>query len=240
MSEQEVIKHTKKVFKSWSDRKIAFGNKIKEIFIEIFIIVFAITLTIWFNNWNEHKREQEQVKIFLTGLKEDLKTDIYVTKEILKTYDQYKLLYTYLSNLDKRISPNKDTLKIAFQYLNSTTFLRPHKSRFTGFLSTGKIMDIKNDSLTQNILNYYEETIPALQSSEQFWLSQHELYVSYLIDNCKDLDNDMSKWEVLTRSKARYLSRILIPWPQLTERYNSVINEANKIIIQINKLYDNK
>lgn len=239
MSEQEVIKHTHKVFKLWINRKISFWKKIKEIFIEIFIIVFAITLSVWFHNWNEHRSEQEQVKIFLLGLKEDLKTDINVTREILKTYDQYKLLYSYLSKLDKKIKPNTDSLKLAFQYVNSTTYLRPHKSRFTGFLSSGKIMTIKNDNLTQNILNYYEETIPALQSSEQFWLDQHELFNNYLIDNCTDLENDLAKWELLTNSKAKYLSRTLIPWPQLIDRYNSVIDDANKIIVQIDKLYEN-
>jgi hypothetical protein len=239
MSEQEVIKHSLKVYKLWMNRTISFWKKIKEIFIEIFIIVFAVTLTIWFHNWNEHRKEQEQVKIFLLGLKEDLKTDMYVTRDILKVYDQYKLLYSYLNKLDKKIAPNRDSLKLAYQYLNSTTYLRPHKSRFTGFLSSGKIMTIENDSLTQNILSYYEETIPELQSSEQFWLDQHEIFIAYLIDHCKDLDDDLAKWELLTDSKAKYLTKTLIPWPQLLERYNSVIDEGSKIIMQIDKLYKN-
>ncbi len=239
MAEQEVIKHTKKVFKILGNKNSSFWHKLKDFVLEIFIIVFAISISIWFHNWSEHKKEQKTAKTFLIGLKGDLQADIIETEDILKTYDEYKLLYTYLNSLDRKIIPDKDTLKKALAYIDSYTFLRAHKSRFNGFLSAGKIMSIENDSLTQNILNYYQEVLPALQTSEERWFSQNRLLLTYLTDNVKDFENDMDKFEVLTTPRGKYLTKSLIPWPQLLERYKTVSLKGNKLILNIDKLYQN-
>jgi len=239
MAEQELIKHTKKAFNILGDKKLTIWHKLIDLILEIAIIVFAISLSIWFHNWSEHKNEQKVVRIFLLGLKDDLQADVTETNEILGTYQQYKKLYTYLSDLDKNKIPNKDSLKIAFFYFGSNTFLRPHASRFNGFLSAGKIMSIENDSLTQNILNYFQNVLPTLQSSEQVWLSVNKSLIDYVTDNVKDFENDMDKFQVLTTPKGKHLTKKLIPWPQLIERNQAVIVEANKIISKINKMYPN-
>ena len=239
MAEQEVIKHTKKVFNILGNKNSSFWHKLKDFVLEIFIIVFAISISIWFHNWSEHKKEQKTAKTFLIGLKGDIQADIIETEDILKTYDEYKLLYTYLNSLDRKNIPDKDTLKKALAYIDSYTFLRAHKSRFNGFLSAGKIMSIENDSLTQNILNYYQEVLPALQTSEERWFSQNRLLLTYLTDNVKDFENDMDKFEVLTTPRGKYLTKSLIPWPQLLERYKSVSLKGNKLILNIDKLYQN-
>jgi len=237
IAEQELIKHTKKALKILGDKKSAIWHKLLDFISEIAIIVFAISLSIWVHNWSEHKNEQKVVKIFLLGLKADLQADVTETKEILGTYQQYKKLYSYLSGLDKNKIPNKDSLKTAFFYMASNRFLRPHESRFNGFLSAGKIMTIENDSLTQNILNYYQNVLPTLQTSEQVWLSKNTSLNDYVTDNVKDFENDMDKFQVLTTPKGKHLTNRLIPWPQLLERNQAVIVEANKIISKINKMY---
>lgn len=237
MAEQEVIKHTKKVFKILEDKNSSFWHKFKDFVLEIFIIVFAISISIWFQNWSERRNEQKTTKTFLLGLKDDIQADITETEDILKTYKEYNLLYTYLNSLDRKKTPSKDSLKKALTYIGSNTFLRAHESRFNGFLSAGKIMSIENDSLTQNILNYFQVVLPSLQTSEEIWLSQNRLLITYLTDNVKDFENDMDKFQVLTTAKGKYLTKSLIPWQQLLDRYKLVSFEGNKIILNINKLY---
>ncbi len=239
MAEQEVIKHTKKVFEIIRNKNTSFWHKLKDFVLEILIIVFAISISIWFHNWSEHKNEQKIAKTFLSGLKGDIQADIAETEDILKTYDKYKLLYTYLNSLSRNKNPDKDSLKKALGYIDSYTFLRAHKSRFTGFLSAGKIMSIENDSLTQNILNYYQEVLPALQTSEERWFGQNRLLLTYLTDNVKDFENDMDKFQVLTTPKGKYLTKSLIPWQQLLDRYKMVSTKGNRIILSIDKLYQN-
>jgi hypothetical protein len=173
----------------------------------------------------------------LLGLRDDIQADIVQTKDILEEYKKYKLVYTYLSKIDEAKDPNKDSLKLAISYINDNTFLRPHKSRFNGFLSAGKIMTIENDSLTQDILSYYEEVLPSLNSSENGWIGQNDLLNTYLNDNVKDFENDMSVFKVLATPKAKHLAKSLIPWPQLLARYEAVIVEGNKIIATINRMY---
>ena len=101
-------------------------------------------------------------------------------------------------------------------------------------------MTIENDSLTQNILNYYQEVLPSLQTSEDIWLNQNRLLITYLTDNVKDFENDMDKFQVITTPKGKYLTKSLIPWPQLLDRYKLISSEGNKIILTINKLYPDK
>jgi hypothetical protein len=229
MAEEEVIKHTKKLVTLMEDKQSTFWHKIKDFVLEIFIIVFAVSISIWFHNWSEHRNEQKVTRTFLLGLRGDIQADIDETRQILETYGNFNILYTYLSKLDQSREPNKDSLRRALANINTNTYLRPHRSRFDGFLSAGKIMTIEDDSLTQSILTYYQEALPALKASEDGWVRANDALNEYILDNTKDPDSDMSKLLVLVTPKAKFLTKSLIPWPQLLERYQEVIIQGNKI-----------
>jgi hypothetical protein len=237
--EDLVIKHTKKAHKIWSSKEHPFWVKLKEFLIEILIIVFAVTLSIWFHSWSEHNEEQKQVKIFLLGLKKDINADIQDSKAIIDHYRRSDTVYAYLSGLSRDKKANPDSLKLMIPQMFNTSFLRPHLSRFNGFLSAGKIMTIEEDSLALQILNYYQETIPALQTSEAAWTAMQNNLTLYLVDNIKD-NTEKSYWEVLTTPKAKFLTEKLISWDQLIQRYNNVIKEGETIIMAIDKLYPGK
>jgi len=137
MAEQEVIKHTKKVFKIWGSKEHSIWHKVQEFLIEIFIIVFAISLSIWFHNWSEHRSEQKQVKTFLLGLKHDIGEDISETKSIIAKYKQDDTIYNYMSRFSKDWRPKKDSIDLCVSVLHSNYFLRPKISRFNGFFFFG-------------------------------------------------------------------------------------------------------
>jgi hypothetical protein len=63
MAEQEVIKHTKKIFTVWNSSK-GFWHKLWEFFLEIFIIVFAISLSIYLHDSSEKKHQRHETKEF--------------------------------------------------------------------------------------------------------------------------------------------------------------------------------
>jgi hypothetical protein len=237
MAEQEVIKHTKKVYKIWNNQQFSFWHKLKEFFIEIAIIVFAVSLSIWLHSLSEHRHEQKEVKKFLRGLKEDIVNDIAEAKRLLITYKNYDIMYTWLYSLKKERSPDKDTLHTYLQKINSNAFLRPNITRFNGFLSAGKIGAIESDSLALNILYLYQETVPRIKSSETAWLSFNKSLNEYIIDNVKDADSDKAKWEVLIAPKAKILCKSLIPWKQLYERYEEFILQGEAIMLEIDKAY---
>ena len=74
--QEEVQKHTQKIYKAVKNTEHTLGDKVKEIIIEIFIIVFAVTLSIGLHGWSEHRHQQEEVSVFLVNLKNDLQNDI--------------------------------------------------------------------------------------------------------------------------------------------------------------------
>ena len=57
--QEEVKKHTKRIYETVKSPNHTFSEKLKEIVIEIFIIVFAVTLSIWLHSWSEHRHEQK-------------------------------------------------------------------------------------------------------------------------------------------------------------------------------------
>jgi hypothetical protein len=239
MADQEVIKHTKKVFGIWNNNH-SFWEKVKEFFLEIFIIVFAISVSVGLHDWSEHRKEQAEVKEFLLGLKTDLEEDIGEVRGIIVADKSYDTAYRYLSRLRREVKPDKDSLHRFIQVLGSNIYLRPNKSRFQGFLSSGKILNIKPDSLANEILFLYQEAIPQIQSSEGGFLYTQNKLDEYLIDNLKGTETDLSKWEVLATPKGNYLCRHLIPHPQLYERYEQFIHKGEGIIKQIDSQYSER
>jgi hypothetical protein len=240
MAEQEIINHTKKALKIWGNGGHSFWHKLKEFLTEIFIIVFAISLSIWFHEWSDHRAEQKQVKVFLFGLKRDIQDDIADIKEIVADYRSYDTAYRFLANLKPGVQPNKDSLHSFIGILGSNSFLRPHKSRFEGFISSGKMLNIESDSLVSNILLYYQEGIPAKKASEGGWLSTQSKLLEYVFDNIKNTDSDGDYWQILAAPKGKYLCKHLIPWQQIYDRYNGFTALGQTIVKQIDEEYPEK
>jgi hypothetical protein len=241
MAEEEISKHAKKALKAFGNKKSSFLHKLIDFVLEIFIIVFAISLSIWFHNWSEHKKEQKIVKTFLLGLKEDIQADITDTKEILEVYQNFKVVYTYLGGLSKDKIPDKDSMKYAFSRVYLSPSLNAHQSRFNGFLSAGKILTIENDSLTQEILNYYQIMLPALLRQEGWWESRHNSLIIYFAENAKVYRDDWEEFKVVTTARGKYITNSIIPWPGIFYSHEIFIDAGNEIITEINKMYpDNK
>ena len=164
--EHEVSTHTKKIYGTAKNPKLGLGEKIKDILIEMLIIVFAVTLSIWFHSRSEHRHEQKEVREFLKGLSNNLTDDI-------KQLTTNKNVIAHLqSNYKKILLPRKghdsdiDSLIAHFEVDLRVT--RPNIGRYEGFKSSGKIGMIENDSLRENILAFYEQTIPDLVYGENF------------------------------------------------------------------------
>lgn len=240
MAELEVIKHTKKMHEIATNKKHTLFEKIKEIGLEIFIIVFAVSLSIWLHGWSEHKHEQEQVKKFLIGLRSDIQSDVNDSKDIIKQYQEFGKIYGSLSNLERSKPYDQHNLQKQLPYLYVNIYLRPNIYRFNGFISSGRIGNIENDSLSLNILKYYQQTLSEVEASESGWMSNQKKLQTYLDENLNNPESIEDNWNVLTTPKGRKLTKNLIPWNQIYKRYNNLIKSGETIIKQIDKQYDLK
>ena len=237
MAEQEVIKHTKKIFGLWKTNN-PIWHKIADFALEIFIIVFAITVSIYFHDRSELKHQRNETKEFLLGLKEDLVTDVEEMKQDKNSFMQTQKAFTYITSrkLNETLSP--DSIHKYNNWIFNITGLVPNNGRFEGFKSAGKIGTIENKELQNNIMDLYQENIPLLIISTDFYTSKKQGLFEYIALNRKRLtDSTSNLLSVLSSDTAYNICINLTFVNEILTRYDSCISKMNAIISDINKQY---
>lgn len=202
MAEQEIIKHTKEVYKIMHDKEHGFWHKVKEFLLEIVIIVFAVTISIWLHNWSEHRQEQAQVKDFLTDLKDDLQKDIETIKVLQLQLRSDMNSYNFLQSVTPAYIDSMNRAKVTIM-LNANQVIRESfGANYEGFKSSGKIGFIENKQLKKQILIYYQELLPKLQAEEMVYNTQVNKLLDYITVN-----NDKTDKEILLSPKFKVMLR---------------------------------
>jgi len=228
--QEEVTKHTKKIYKTLTKPGLTMIEKLKEVAIEIFIIVFAVTLSIWLHSWSDQRHEQKEARDFLTGLKEDLAKDISMLEHKKSDISQLDSGYQVIlktANGPAAINPS-------LLYFN-VSVIRPAIGRYEGFKSSGKIGLIENDSLKQLLLVYYEQTIPDLVYGEGF---VNSLQVR-LLDAQSDKDEKESVQQYIRSGKTQGLLQISDNnFRNNIRAYDDMLRQAKKIVAMIGTIED--
>jgi hypothetical protein len=229
--QEEVAKHTKKIYNTAKNQNHTFGQKVREIMIEIFIIVFAVTLSIWLHSRSEHSHQQKEVKEFLMDLKEDLKNDVEsiskAKEELAINIEDYKLTLGFTqSKMDSLINANGS---IGFNATISTT--KTSNANYEGFKSSGKIGYIENKKLKRQILKYYQEQLLELLEAEKYSAATFEKVLNVMSGNA---DKGMDKIIMLPEFKYQ-LKQHTNQTIQLVDGYSKALAEANEIIVEIDK-----
>ena len=239
MAELEVIKHVKKSYWIFGTNK-SLMHKIKEFLLEIFIIVFAVGITIWFHDIAEHRHQQKEVKEFLIGLKNDLTNDL---SEMQKDkagyrYQQAAFLYFRFMNVDG--AGAADSLKKYTNAIFNKVELVQNNGRFEGFKSSGKIGNIENKTLQNDILDLYQELIPSLLNSTQLYNLQKDRLI-ILVEQHARIDESQKRLlieEVMKLDQAKIISATLGAFPaEIINRYDACISRINDILKSIDASY---
>lgn len=237
MAEQEVIKHTKKVFSLWKSDK-GIWHKIGEFLLEIFIIVFAITLSIYFHDLSVLKHQRHEAKEFLLGLKQDLQTDIAEMKQDQISFELSGNGFSYITNRKLNEALNPDTMSKHINWIFNTTGLIPNSGRFEGFKSSGKISTIENKELQNDIMDLYQENIPNVISSTNNYTYKKQKLFDYVALATKRIDDNTTNLiSVLASDQAFNFCITLTSVKEIIERYNICIDKMEKIITAIDKEY---
>jgi len=237
MAEQEVIKHTKKLFGIW-ETKNPIWHKLGEFLLEIFIIIFAITISIYFHDRSVLKHQRHETKVFLVGLRQDLTTDIEEMNQDKTSFVQSEKVFYYITGRKRGEPLNGDTIRKYNGYIFNTTGLIPNSGRFEGFKSAGKIGTIENKELQNNIMDLYQENIPNLINSTNFYTSKKLDLFEYVNMNKKRLtDSTNNLVSVLSSDPAYNICMSLTFVKEILDRYDTCINKMNTIISDIDKEY---
>ena len=237
MAELEVAEHGKKVIQLARNREHPLAHKLREIALEVLIIVFAVSISIWFHSVSEHRHEQQQVQSFLNGLKSDLARDISQLDAIIKAYHGFDANYEYLSSLDAKASPEGEKFDVAFAAADSNFYFNPQISRYEGFKSSGKLTNVEDEQLLNDILALYQTVLPQIRTSEGGWRNRQEKLRDYFDASLNAGEERELHYQAAVTPKAKRLLRRMQSSPQLYERYGDYAALSKQIIKRIDARY---
>ncbi len=241
MAEQEIAKATKKIVDTAKSKEQNTAHKMKEIAMEIAVIVFAVSLSIAFHNWSETRHEHKEAKAFLIGLRKDLRNDAKELKQDMISYQNQKKLFTYLANIPEGQKADSDSIKAYQEFIFKFTGFEGNSGRYEGFKSSGKFGYIEDDNLQNDILDLYEEDIPTLTISTDFYKNQKLKFFDDITNNTIGYP-DGNFTEVLANNSIKNRSRIYLSnnVNQILQLYQDCLGKIEKIQKQINHHYPEK
>jgi hypothetical protein len=236
MAELEVAKHGKNVVHLMTKKEHGISHRIREIAVEIAIIVFAVSMSIWLHGLSEHHHKQQEVRSFLLGLKTDLERDVKSLTDISNGYKGFDENYAYLAGLDPDKQPDWEKFKAAYAASDANWYFLPAKSRYEGFVMSGKLTNIENEKLLTAILALYQSRLLEIETSEGGWTTRQRKLREYREDQLEG-DDDRSLFRVTTSPKGKRLLRQMAATPQLYERYRNYMDLSRQIIRMIAEAY---
>lgn len=237
-NQSSLSKRYQRIMSTLRDAEASVPMKIKEIGIEIAIIVFSVTFSIWLYNIRDNARQQEEVKVFLLGLKSDLENDVKEMQGDCMSYKGQEIAFSYFSQLPYGTSVNLDSLVKYGQWIYNSTGLVTNDGRYEGFKSAGKIGAIENPALQNMILDLYEEDIPLLLSSTDSYINTKNRLFDYINDHkVMTSDSTSNIAEVLSTEKSKNICGRLSFVKEILTRYENTILKMNNIIAIINEKY---
>ena len=199
--QEEITKHSEKIYKNVKNSEHTLGEKVKEIIVEICIIVFAVTLSISLHSWSEHRHQQEEVSVFLSNLKNDLKDDIKKLDSEKKQYQKANIGYEQILALTPlqldSIYKSNDIVHLPV-YSHGQIM---NVGNFEGFKSSGKIGYIEDEKLKQKILTYYQLWVPSINEVDK-------VYNDYLFKCFDKMIDNADKSEVKLYSDPKFKKTI--------------------------------
>jgi hypothetical protein len=243
MSEHEISKHSKAVYKVWTNPHMKLKEKVIEILIEISIIVFAITLSLMVERWREKVHENGIEKDFLTDLKTDLTSDLQQEADDSSSYAMLVIGwdYFYRCGINHQVAKRDSINKFSNKLFNSTTFI-PNNSRFEGLKSSGQLFVIENKQLLNLILDLYQYKIAGINMTNDAinFTKQHALipFLQQKLVKKKDGSDNYSELFMLPEMQ-NYLSSGAAA-QEAIDRYHVAMEQSRKIISMISAQYPEK
>ena len=168
MADQEIIKHVKAAIDTSRDHSKKWPQKLREILLEIAIIVFAVSLSISLHNWSEDRKDRQEEREFLAGLKQDLETDIREMNTDIAAYQGELIAIHYFERVGMGEALNNDSLGAYRDRLFTTTQLAPETSRFEALKGSGRMSIIRDKELLLQITDLYAKGFPYIIQTNSF------------------------------------------------------------------------
>lgn len=129
---------------------------------EIILVVIGILIALSINNWNENRKESKLEKIYLIGIKDDLKKDVEQAKMVI---DAHLKQLNIVKNIEPKFDLNSelklanvDTLSLPLSELfRRKNSFRSINGTYNSLIADGKSNLLSNKSLFKRIQSIYDE-----------------------------------------------------------------------------------
>ncbi|MDP5158381.1 MAG: DUF6090 family protein [Flaviramulus sp.] len=218
---------------------------------EIVLVVIGILIALQINNWNEQKKLKQQEVTSYCKLHEDLTADISnINNTLLSLSKRQAVAKTFLINLLKIQEDKSILLRDYIPAVRSLKFI-PTKAAIVDITSSGKLENLKNQTLKNAILNFYveQDKLLAIIENNDERLAQQDIrnnqtdfgyqelplyqhiYGSELKQLLKSTDWQKDTNNIIFKNLKNYLNVSLI----VCEREKDLLNTIRKSSIDLKK-----
>lgn len=126
---------------------------------EIFLVVIGILIALQLNKWNEDYKKSTEEYFILDKLKLDIESDVTNISDQLEYNNVYINKYQFcLEVLAGKKEASNEKFKENLANILTIGNFNQNKTTFDNIVSTGKINILKNQTLTDSLINYYNST----------------------------------------------------------------------------------
>ena len=126
---------------------------------EILLVMIGILLALQVNNWNEKTRADKTEFDVLGKLTSDLESDRIQFMEIDSFYQNHLEYWIGIKKLFAKEQHDNDDVLIMTEFYNvDLKVINPQTTAYDEMLNSGKIYNISNNDLIEEIIDYYQET----------------------------------------------------------------------------------
>lgn len=164
-------------------------KKWHEYLLEFLMLFLAVFLGFLAENFREHQVEKRKTKEFMHTMVGNLRYDSTRCANNFKNNEELQeFLDSFRVDLSSAIKGNINTNKLYYDYLRigkGLSYAAFNTSALTQLQSSGTLRLIKNDELTNEIMDYYNRRI---RTTERFFDEGHQALLEYL-ESCKEFFN---------------------------------------------------
>ena len=172
-------------------------------------------------------------------MRSDLKKDLQELRDDKRSYLSQGKAFDYLTRIKFNESLNNDSLKIYADWFLALTMFLPSNGRFEGFKSSGRIGNIQEYELQNNIVDLYQEDMTQLVAITNLYAAQKKSFFAYLDTHKKRLtDSTTNLADILITEEARNLYARLNQTSVIVELYDICIGRIKVIVSQIEGKYN--
>lgn len=166
---------------------------------EIFLVVIGILVALGLNNWNQTRKDrQEEIKM-LQGLGQQLDTDLTSLRDnISSTQERRNKVISLIQMLNEPEKVNIQDFALLQLDLTEDDYFVSQRAIFDEAVSSGKLNLIRNDSLRQNIFQYYNAISNERDNDRLQFKITNELIMAIMVQEVASTKEFM---DVFSRSK---------------------------------------